>query len=182
MGAVTDFFDEVNPLFGFFFDVGMACDVTLKSMERLLAERGVSDDSPYIVRDGPPEGTPEQEIENSLHATTIGALKQRLRDPGLDLSQAAKSVLVFVYHIWDEKYRGAVAKEKCIDPKGIQVDILGDMRLLRNSLIHNKGIAADDVANCRTFVRIRPGDRIELNKKDVIVILESLREQLKAYA
>ena len=182
MGAVSAFFEEVNPLFGFFFDVGLASHTTRERLIRLQTEIGATDDSPFMVRPGPPEGTLEQELERSLHATTLGALKERLSEPGLDLIWAAHSVVVFVFHVWDERYRGLVASEKGLDAKSVQVDILGDLRLIRNSLIHNKGIAAGDVAKCKSLVRFKPGDVIQLNKRDIEFIILNLREQLQPYA
>jgi len=182
MAAVRDFFDEVDRLFGFFFDVGLACHTARKEIERVQLEFGSSDESPFIVRDGPPVGTPEEEIEKSLHSTTIGALKQRLNDPGFDLMQAAHSVVVFTYHIWDEKYRAAIALERGVEVKDIQVDIFGDLRILRNSIIHNKGFAADDVSKCKTLTRFKPGDRIEFHKRDVEFVIRQLRQQLSTYA
>ena len=179
MGAISEFFEEVNSLFGFFFDTQLAFHTTRERLEKLQMDIGGTDNSPFMVRSGPPEGPPEQELERSLHATTLGALKQRLGETGLDLTLAAHSVVVFVFHVWDERYRGLVASEKGLNKASVQVDILGDLRLIRNSLIHNKGIAAADIANCESLVRFKPGDVIQLNKKDIEFIILKLREQLQ---
>jgi hypothetical protein len=134
------------------------------------------------VQDRPPVGPLHEELATALHLTTIAAWKQRLADPGFDMMQAAHWVLVFTYHVWDEKYRDAIAQEKGILQKDVSVDVLGDMRLLRNSIIHNKGFAAPDVAQCKTIIRFKPGDKIELNKDDVNFIIRQLRIQLAKYA
>lgn len=182
MGAVSDYFDAVNPLFGFFYDVSMASNMARKNIERIQREHGSSDDAAFIVGQGAPTGTPEQEIEKSLHATTIAAVKQRLADDGADTSTAANAVLVFAYHLWDEIYRHQLATERRLLPDQIKVNIFGDIRLLRNSLVHNKGIASADVSKCLSFRRFTPGERIELTRNDVATIIQLLREELRPYA
>src|SRR5258706_11663121 len=103
MGAVQEFFEEVNPVFGFFFDVGLACTTTRERIEKLQREVGADDQSPFMVRKGPPTGAVEEELEKSLHRTTVGELKRRMEDNGFDLMKAAEAVVILTFHLWDEK-------------------------------------------------------------------------------
>ena len=181
MAAVREFLDEANKFFGFYFDVGMACAMATQRIREIQAERGASDDSPFIVRNGPPARSPDEEIERSLHSTTLGSVKRRLEDNGFDLTQAAHATIISIYHLWDEKYRVALAAEVNKDPNDINVDILGDLRLLRHSLIHNKGIAAADVSRCKIVTRFQPGDLIALTTQDIYLIVQALRAELAQY-
>jgi hypothetical protein len=173
MGAKEDFLAEVNEVFGFYFDVGMACHFALGLLEKHQAEIGNVDDAPFMYADGPPSGTPDEELKRSLHDSTLGGIKSRLKDGGMDQRKAAETAIVFVFHIWEEKYRGKVL-DKSGQPK-VNSDIMADLRYLRNSIIHNKGIAKTDVAKCKVFTRFKPGDQIILQKQDIYAIIKAIR-------
>ena len=45
-----------------------------------------------------------------------------------------------IFAFWNEEIRPRLARCKNIDPNEIKVDALGDLRLLRHAIIHNKGV------------------------------------------
>lgn len=102
--------------------------------------------------------------------------------PASSWSRPHAQSFVFVFHIWNEKYRAAIAAEMAAAVEIVDVDVIGDMRLFRNSIIHNKGIAAPDVAKCRTIVRFKPGAPINLNNREIEFIIRELRSQVSKYA
>ena len=54
--------------------------------------------------------------------------------------QHAKGIIVFIFHFWEDEIRYRLSKAKSVSEKTITSDILGDVRLLRNAIIHDKGI------------------------------------------
>jgi len=62
---------------------------------------------------------------------------------GSNTQQHSLSVLIFLYAYWDEEIRPRLAILKDVDVQEIKSDIMGDLRLLRNGIIHNKGILSD---------------------------------------
>jgi hypothetical protein len=177
MPTTAGFLEEVNEIFGFYFDVSMACHFCLEKIVSVQAQSGQTDDLPFLVGDGPPQGSHEEQVRNSLHDSTLGALKTRLKDGGLDLQKAGASAVIFVYHLWDEKYRGKIS-----GPDGkpkVNSDIMGDLRLIRRSIIHNKGLAAPDVARCKIFTRFKPGEQIILLKQDIHAIIRAIRADFR---
>jgi hypothetical protein len=182
MGAVHDFFDQLAPMIGAYYDVGIACDFALDKIAEVQKQHNLSDESTLSYGEGEPKGTPEEVAANAQHATTIGATKARMARGGIDRQQTASAVLVFVYHLWDEIYRHAIAREKGIEPRDLKVDIFGDVRLLRNAIIHNKGIADENVAKCRTFTRFKPGDQLLIGGNDLSEIYNAIRDELRPYA
>jgi hypothetical protein len=178
MQSIKDFLDEANQVFGFYFDVSMACQQALSFIADLQKQnRGVTDDSPFTYGDGPPTASPEEELKKSLHDTTLRGVKGRLSVDGYDSRKAAETAIVFTYHIWEEKYRGKIAGR---DGKPIEYsDIMGDLRLIRNSIIHNKGIAKPDVLKCKVFSRFKPGDQIALSVSDIFAIVRAIRGEFR---
>ena len=80
-----------------------------------------------------------------------------------------------VYFIWDSNIRNKLEdcfketdnhRRRIIAP---EIDVMGDFRLIRNDLIHNKGIASDEkTVKCKTLRWFNPGDEIVLGVKHVL--------------
>jgi hypothetical protein len=59
---------------------------------------------------------------------------------GYNEQQQARAIIVFVFAYWDEEIRPRLARAKNLaSTNEIRVDVMGDLRLLRQSIIHNKG-------------------------------------------
>jgi hypothetical protein len=59
---------------------------------------------------------------------------------GFNEQQTARAAIVFIFAYWDEEIRPRLARAKKVSsPNEIQVDEFGDLRLLRRSIIHNRG-------------------------------------------
>jgi hypothetical protein len=61
-------------------------------------------------------------------------------EAGFNEQQICWSIIVFLFTRWDEKVRPEIARIRGIEPNGIKIDALGDLRVLRRSIIHNDGI------------------------------------------
>lgn len=94
--------------------------------------------------------------------TTLHAGRMRVSDfealaaeGGLAEERLGHQLIVFVYTIWDSTYRPSLAKALQVEPNSIQAPIMGDLRLLRNDIVHNKGIAdkSADTTELRWFQR-----------------------------
>jgi len=59
---------------------------------------------------------------------------------GSNEQQHSQAVLVFLFAYWDEEIRPRLATLKSVDLQEIKSDIMGDLRLLRHDILHNKGI------------------------------------------
>ncbi len=52
----------------------------------------------------------------------------------------AKAFIVVIYSEWDELYRHRLASEAEADPSLVKCDLMGDLRLIRHCIVHNKSI------------------------------------------
>ncbi len=59
---------------------------------------------------------------------------------GLHERQHAYGIIIFIYAFWDEEIRYKLARAKGVKKESIKSDIMGDLRHLRNAILHNKGI------------------------------------------
>jgi hypothetical protein len=179
MATVAEFLDEVNRLFGFYFDADMAFHLTKLRLGEMQKTLCLNDASNFSYTEGMPTGGPA-DFQNSMHATTFGALKQRMAKGGTDSQAAAQAMLVFTFHIWEEKFRTSLTTNAGTPISDTGSDVMGDIRLLRNSIIHNKGIAKADVARCKVLKHFTPGQPIHFTDAIIYDIIKAIRSEFAA--
>lgn len=59
---------------------------------------------------------------------------------GFNEQQLSQAVLVFLFSYWEEEIRPRLAASKSVKLQKIRSDIMGDLRILRNVILHSKGI------------------------------------------
>lgn len=69
--------------------------------------------------------------ENFIKENSPGGVNQR---------QLSYSVIVFIYTYWEDEIRPRLAKAVGKDDKSVTSDIMGDLRCIRNSILHTKGV------------------------------------------
>lgn len=59
---------------------------------------------------------------------------------GINQRQLSYSIIVFIYTYWEDEIRPGLAKLAGKDKKDVTCEIMGDLRCIRNSVLHTKGI------------------------------------------
>lgn len=63
---------------------------------------------------------------------------------GSNTQQHSQAILVFLFTYWEAEIRPRLAKSMNIAVKEIKSDIMGDLRIIRNVILHSKGITRHD--------------------------------------
>lgn len=181
MPTISQFFEEINEIFGFYYDIGFANSLAETQLNQIQEKYHAADDSPFMYRSGPPTETPEIEAENANHSTTISRLKERIKKDGFNQQKAAEAALIIIYLVWEEKYRNKLIRTDGTTIFKNNSDIFGDIRHIRNSIIHNKGIANQDMVKCKVFKRFTEGQKIILSNTDIDFIVAEIRRDFTNY-
>ena len=114
---------------------------------------------------------------SGIHRAKQGEVKARNTLDGTNFIVLGQLCLVSFYDFWNEYLRReyVIAKGK-LDPnetdnevvkravsEHASHDLWGDIRYLRQSIVHHQGIAVPEVAKCRLIKWFQPGDSIALN-------------------
>jgi hypothetical protein len=77
--------------------------------------------------------------------------------------------IVSFYAAWDEFHRPRLAKALGCEPKAIKVPLLGDLRCLRNDIVHNRGVASPEWAGKCEFLAhwVRIGEPIAVHGEQI---------------
>src|SRR4030042_3445577 len=66
------------------------------------------------------------------------------RPGGRNEQQHSRAILIFLFTYWEAEIRPRLARAKGVAPHDIRSDIMGDLRILRNVILHAKGVLQPD--------------------------------------
>lgn len=183
--SVLNYAMVVDELYGHYLDTTSG----FVANERLVAETQVK-----IQSSLPPEtdvdqltlfygnGDPNDPSNRILHRTTQGAYKARNAQGGQNHIRAAQLLLVLVFEYWESEHRARVAKALALtDRNELKVPVLGDLRHLRQDVIHHRGVVRGDtvkkLAVLKGFVE---GKQLCLSEEEVERIILEVKSALDA--
>ena len=129
-------------------------------------------------------GTHNPDEEQSLGRSMLGRIRQgefldSLGENGIFQDYHAKALMVMIYHMWDEYYRPLIADALSVRTSMVKCTLMGDLRRVRNVIIHNKSQVPEGIPGQLEFLpqiwTIEPGDL-----SITIEMVHSLMEQLNS--
>lgn len=99
---------------------------------------------------------------SSIHRVTQGEVKSRNSPFGANFTTLGQLILVSFYDYWQDYLRQEYAKAKKLKKDEVKHDLWGDIGYLRNSIVHHRGIAKQDVKKSKLIKWFKPGDEIAL--------------------
>lgn len=78
---------------------------------------------------------------------------------GVFSDKIAKSFITAMYSEWDELYRKELAVEEGVKHSDVQCDLMGDLRLIRHTIVHNKSLVSDEHTKIKVLKwQLSPGE------------------------
>lgn len=124
------------------------------------------------------KGDPNLPGAIALHTCTQGEIKRRNSENGKNFKFIGNMTLISIYQYWEDYYREKIAKEKGVTKGDIKSDIMGDLRLIRISIIHHKGIALKEIEKCKILKWYKEGDEIFIDQEKLEFILIEIYKML----
>lgn len=121
------------------------------------------------------KGNPNLPSSVELHRTTVKELKNRNMTKGINYKFIGNLATVLLYQYWEDYYRQIFAKMLKKKKNELTVPIMGDIRLLRKSIIHHQGIALKEIESCELLKWFVEGDEIFIDKNKFDVIVYNIR-------
>jgi hypothetical protein len=146
LGVLRDFIDVINQQVGVYCDCLSGFEGNKVRIERQVARiqrptsRRIEKGQPIIVWTSLEDPKSPDVIHNRI--TRSDEFVQANSEAGFNEQQICWSIIVFLFAHWDEKVRPEIARIRGIEPNEIKIDALGDLRILRKSIIHNDGVVS----------------------------------------
>ena len=120
-------------------------------------------------------------VASGLHVGTLMEAKSRNEPGGKNFTTLADVCIVSFYDFWNDYLRLEYCKAKGFHDgtreelrEHASFDLWGDIRHLRTSIVHNRGIAIDEVRNCKVIRYFRPGNHISISPEQMRTIFHEL--------
>ncbi|WP_157886849.1 hypothetical protein [Hymenobacter sp. PAMC 26628] len=127
-------------------------------------------------------GPPGEVGSKILHTTTQGEYKANNDQGGRNEIVIANLSICQIYSYWEDYYRGLVAIDLGIKKNELLSDIFGDIRLLRNSILHNRGIATSDLSKCKIITWFTRGENIQIGADEFKFIMTHIGQEINRIA
>ena len=180
--AILEFNERIDAAAGLYFDAtqGFAADIErLDRAQQMLQGSGIDDFDSLSYVYG--QGDPREPGAQILHTTTQGEFRQRNIKDGPNSQLIGQFVLVFLYSSWEERFRSRIAE--AIGIEELQVPILGDLRLLRNAILHNKGRGTRETERrLQVLAPITEGAPIAADTDTVVNVVVQIKSSLDEMA
>lgn len=95
-------------------------------------------DQKFFIGNTPPEEGAAQSVMSAAQAHSSAQKNGTFPDI------IAKALIIRLYAEWDERYRHEIAKEFGVNAKKVLCDLMGDVRRVRNWIVHSKSVIQND--------------------------------------
>jgi hypothetical protein len=175
---VQSFLAQLDALYGHYLD----CTLGFQAIHARFVEiqqRGIRDfpgtglDSRNIFLG---RGAPDDPSIIIQHRTTQGEFKTRNAPSGSNHIRAAQLLIVLIFAFWESRYRASIASALGTDPENLKVPILGDLRRLRNDIVHCQGIVQKDTASkLQVLTELKADAPIVLSDDNVLALVQHIK-------
>ncbi|MDR2220981.1 MAG: hypothetical protein LBE24_10470 [Methylobacillus sp.] len=125
-----------------------------------------------------------------------GQMRERVESDGINTLLLGSQCIVSAYTYWEEYLRIEIGKAigvlsqdattgeetRKILNKHVTSDLWGDIRYIRNSIVHNNGVANAEISSCKLIKWFSPGQPIKLNYERMrMIFLEMARYRNKLH-
>jgi len=181
--AIREYLAEVDSIHGMYLDGVTGFSVNVDEYDRAREEvRARQPGMPLEAFDDAEliygTGHPRQPQSRVVHACTQGEYRRRNAEGGRNHVVLGQVCLAQIYNLWDDNYRGRIAKRFGKKKEDLRSGLMGDLRNLRNPIIHHRGIADQDLDKFRYLKWYNIGEEIVLTPGHLDYLVSLLRQHL----
>ena len=114
------------------------------------------------------------------HQSTQGEFKERNREGGANHYLIGNLCVVAIYQYWEDEFRNAIATELGVPREDLKSPVFGDLRLLRNAILHNRALGTHDLEKCQLFFWFKEGDAIAIDEEKFDELAEAIQGYLQS--
>lgn len=172
----------VTPIFGAFFDAVASIEFYTKFLESELSKevrrRGLPPDtSPdalhAAVAYGVDRGGDKPEY---VHSVTFSKFKERNAKNGPTTVSLANGIAIEICALWEHRFRQEIANEFGVAVDRLKVPLFGDLRLVRNAIIHASGRFDEPISRLQVMTWVTQDSKVEFDEGKIIWLSERIEQ------
>lgn len=187
MNPINEYLQIIDNIYGTYFDSLKGFSINKEEMESQqqnfikelsvknpdIAKMEYLDNCKMIYG----KGDPNNSKSYPLHISTQKEFKARNSEKGLNYEFAGNMVVITIFHYWEDKYRADISKY--LDKKdNIKLSVFGDLRILRQSIVHHQGKALKEINKCEVFKWFSENDKLFFTRDMIEDIIREVKDCL----
>ena len=126
------------------------------------------------------KGSPNLPNSIELYRCTQGEYKERNSERGVNSRFIGNMCVIAIYQYWEDYFRQKIADLLNKKNKNeLTSDIMGDLKILRHSIIHHRSIALREVEDCQLLRWFKEGDDIFIDRDMMQYIVFQVKSYLR---
>jgi len=122
------------------------------------------------------EGDPNDPQNIMWHKVTQKKFKERTIKNGINDKTVCRNCIVLIYEFWETEYRNRVSQALSVKRDTILIPIIGDLRLIRHAILHNKSrVTKDIVTKAEVIKGYNEGQEIIFSEKEMYGIVQAVK-------
>ena len=182
---VDEFWEKVDSIYGVYLDgvegfqeIHDKTKSTFEKTARQVEEQaGFKMNPEQIIQAFARLAKPEEKGKpKALHQVNFQARMKRNKPDGNNMIYIGQVCVVSIYQFWNDHYRNKIAKFLGYETNQLQVNLFGDLKNIRDSIIHNNGFAINRIKNNNVITVFSPKQLITINKKLFEQIVDLIKQ------
>jgi hypothetical protein len=170
---IFEFEQIVNMIVGVYYDATFGFDIYQSRLREVT--QNSSPGARFLFGSGNPND-PATEVH---HVAPITEVVSRNMPTGSNFQFIGNMCLISIYSYWEDYYRNKIAELLSKKKNDLKEPIMGDLRLVRNSIIHHRAIALPEIEDCILLRWYKEGDEIFIPKEQFEEIIKHIRAYIK---
>jgi hypothetical protein len=184
MGAleneINQFAAEVDALYGYYLDSTLGFQILRERFTAVLqsSPANPSDLDSHMLHFG--NGDPNNSATQFHHSVRIAEFKRRNGPGGSNQVRTGQLHIILIYAFWESRYRVSIAAALGIKPDDLKVPIMGDLRRLRNDIVHCVAIIQrETAAKLEVLTQFKEGDTVRFSDAEVWEMMHHIGTALR---
>jgi hypothetical protein len=168
---LQEFSDRLDQIHGVFMDSCTAFLLLSSKIDELYPN---NEDSISFA-----SGTRENSIVRQ--SVKIKDFKDRIKLGGQDIKIVTCLCVVSIYQLWEDEYRNLISQEKNIKRDELLLDVFGDIRIIRNSIIHHKGKRSTGFSKIKKLSYMREREEVIFSDTEFHELIATIKTDLTEF-
>lgn len=175
LSTLEEFSVAVEEIYGSYLDQRAGLDYLVKRLKRY---RSADDDAGSRQTFSYGKGNPNDPAAVQVHQSELDEAIKRASPGGKNRLMLGNMTVVLIYTLWEKESRRAIEISMGLDKDQLKHPVMGDLRRLRRSVVHRRGLAADDIGKCEVFKWFAAGEEVRLDSDKINTIILAIREMV----
>lgn len=171
---LLEYESSIDAMYGTMVRVCFSLPGQRNSLRKLASEAGVPLDTPLRSSSFAPDSF------DDIHTATIQDQLVSLEDGGIDEVLVGNICISFVYSLWEDNYRLALAKQRAIEKNSIRSELFRELGTYRHAIVHNHAVGTSKTEKLKLLPSVLKGAALKVDRHMFELIVRLVKKELHA--